>query len=144
MVKLLTRQVPTRARFTNFYIRFYSIFMQPVVCSMQWQDHILWDVGMQTPPDSPGTWAVTHESSKDVANPPVAQGSSPGPSNRSSWRHLLFPIWSCLVWVCGWPVGLGLVYSHYLVYLVFDFIARIIFTISQTPTIPRITLLGCI
>lgn len=99
--------VPTKARFTQLSLSF-AVSKQPVACFWQWPGCVSWATGKQTPSATPGAWAVTHESSKDMANPPVAQGSSPGPSSWSCWRHLLFPTWSCLVWVWGRPVALDL------------------------------------
>lgn len=98
--------VPTKARFTNLSLRFWSVSKQPVACFWQWPGCVSWAIGKQSPSATPWAWAATHESSKDIANPPVAQGSSLGPSSWSSWRHLLFPTWSCLMWVWGWPVAL--------------------------------------
>lgn len=106
-IALGSLHVPAKARFTNLSLRLCSISKQPVVCFCQWPGCVSWAIGKQSPSAAPWARAVTHESSKDIANPPEAQGSSLGPSSWSSWRHLLFPTWSCLVWVWGWPVALG-------------------------------------
>lgn len=68
--------VPTKARFTNLPLRFCSVSKQPEPASGNGQPVFH---GPQA--NRPLGHELSHESSKDIANPPVAQGSSPGPSS---------------------------------------------------------------
>lgn len=139
--KFPAQQIPTRQGWQTSTSMFCSARTQPMLLAMAGPRLMGCKAYRQTLSDSQWTWAVTHESSKDFADPPVAQGSWPGPSNWSSWRRLLFPIWSCLVWVWGGVCGSWfccIATTQFTEYLIL--IAWIIGTINQALPVPKITL----